>query len=109
MHATFILVQRMWSDPGIELVRVRNAGGEDGVKLVEGPSGGFFTQSQAHRLAASGGHFEAVVRGGFRPGLGRIHGFPHARDDVGVKGVLHIRRRIRLAPQAAGVRFVFRK
>src|SRR6516165_11723851 len=69
INATFILVQRMRSDPVIELVGVRKAGGEDRVKLVEWPSGGFFTQSQAHGLAASGGHFEAVMRGGFRPGL----------------------------------------
>src|SRR5690349_15000894 len=57
VHSPFILAQRSWGDPLVELVGFGKAGSEYLVERSEGIGGWFRAQSQADDLAAAGGDF----------------------------------------------------
>ena len=106
VHPALIFSQRWRRDPLEELVGVGDPSLEDLLEAAEGlvyPGG---RQPQADGLASAGGHVERVVRRRLGPGLGGIDRFAAARDDVLVERVLDVGRRVRLAPEPAGIGLV---
>ena len=106
VDATLILGERPRRDPLVELVGVGDAAREDLLEIAEGIRGPVGRQAQADRRAAARRHVEGIVGGRLGPGPGGIHRLGLLRDHPGVEGVLDVRRRVRLAPQALRIALV---
>ena len=107
MNATFIFAERTRRDAVVELVCVLYSRIEDFIERAEGGGGRFRAQSQADFLAASGWNFDVIYGSGFGAGARRIDGVLSAGDQIFVKCVLDLGRRVGLSPKASGIRLVF--
>ena len=71
VNAALVFIQRGWSDPVIELIRVLQANGKCRVKGCEGIGWSNRTQTQTYDLAAGGRHLQDVVSGSLLYRFGR--------------------------------------
>ena len=110
VHPALVLAERSGRDPLVELVGVEEPLPERLLErcpelLARGPPG----QAELDERDAARRHLEDVKHRGLRPGLPGVHGVTLPGDHVSVEGVLHVRSRVRLAPEPLGVRLVLRE